>query len=89
MPFADVTREPVALAGIEADQRYFVRNRGPDVVYLETTSAAPEPASKDATPIAPFPHPKCDLYPVAEEGESIYVWTKGKEVALVVFEAAD
>ena len=61
---------PTALAGISAGTTYFLRNTGSEVVYLEVATAAPADTS-NAYPVPPGG----DLYPKADAGESVYVWS--------------
>ena len=61
---------PTALAAVSAGVSYFLRNAGPETVYLEVASAAPA----DTDNAYPMP-PGGDLYFSAEAGESVYAWS--------------
>ena len=84
MPGQHTTLQPEPLTGVTTGTRYFVRNTGNATVYLEVASARPAPDSVSA-----FPMPRgTDLYPKADSGESIYIWSRAS-FSRVTYETSD
>ena len=84
MAHQQVTFTPTALAGVSADQTYFLRNTGPVPIRVAVASSVPDRGEKDSYPVPSGG----DLYPTPESGESVYVWAEG-QFSDVVYEEAD
>lgn len=78
--FQEVTDTPTALASIDTGTRYTVVNRTRLPVKLKVSAIAPGqnngPDIEDYLPIAgSVPGINPTLYPQADDGESIWIWT--------------
>ena len=90
--FQAVDTDPTALASIDTGTRYAVVNRGAFEVRLKVSAIAPGqsggPELEDYIPIPRRSVTEASfLYPQADDGESIWVWT-ATDTSTVAYEPA-
>lgn len=82
-----VTAVPTALAGVSAGTKYFLRNESIYPLLVAIQAAAPEADTADRFSVGGKDSDNRDLYPTADTGESIWVWSRDGSGSVVYVES--